>query len=60
MVISYQAIFLRKVSTFLSLMIIIVLATIVGAIIIQQAKNLSALQEPLPLYISTSTSRFLE
>ncbi len=52
MIISTSSIFSKKVSTFLSLLIIFILALTTGAIIIWQAQKLATLQRPSTFLIS--------
>jgi|GEM_PF-2718845 len=48
---SLEFLFSRRVSSFLSLMIVGLIALVLGTVIIVQSRKLEELQKPLPLYI---------
>jgi len=58
MIYSSQSILFKRISTLFSLMILVILAAIVGAVIIHKAQKLAELQKPLPFYIFSTTTQF--
>jgi len=47
----FSAFFFQRISSLASLMIVIIIAAVLGAVIIHQSQKLQELQKPLPLYI---------
>lgn len=56
MALQFQVIFSRRVSSFLSLLVVFLVALALGAIILHKSSKLATLQKPMPLYINELTN----